>query len=110
MAFKRVLVVDDCSPEQPGELFRLGPLKSLATVDVLPLRRNLGHQRAIAIGLAYVEQHIDNRCVVVMDSDGEDSPEDVPRLLASSNKKGATRSSSPNGQDDRKRSFSRSFT
>ena len=49
---------------------------------MLPLRRNLGHQRAIAIGLAYVEQHIDNRCVVVMDSDGEDSPEDVPRLLA----------------------------
>jgi polyisoprenyl-phosphate glycosyltransferase len=78
----QALVVDDCSPEQPGELFCLGPLKSLATVDVLPLRRNLGHQRAIAIGLAYVEQHIDNRCVVVMDSDGEDSPEDVPRLLA----------------------------
>jgi len=78
----RVLVVDDGSSDQPGATFCSGPPKSLVKVEVLTLRRNLGHQRAIAIGLAYVEQHIDSGSVVVMDSDGEDSPEDVPRLLA----------------------------
>ena len=78
----RILVVDDGSSHQPEEVFSWGPFESLAKVEVLTLRRNLGHQRAIAIGLAYVEQHIDSRSVVVMDSDGEDSPEDVPRLLA----------------------------
>jgi len=78
----RVLVVDDGSSHQPADVFSWGPFESLASVEVLTLRRNLGHQRAIAIGLAYVEQHIDGRCVVVMDSDGEDSPADVPRLLA----------------------------
>jgi glycosyltransferase involved in cell wall biosynthesis len=78
----RVLVVDDGSPHQPDEMFASGPFEALAKVEVLTLWRNLGHQRAIAIGLAYVAQHIDGRCVVVMDSDGEDSPADVPRLLA----------------------------
>ncbi len=78
----RVLVVDDGSSDQPEKAFAWGPFESLARVEVLTLRRNLGHQRAIAIGLAYVEEHIDGRCVVVMDSDGEDSPADVPRLMA----------------------------
>jgi glycosyltransferase involved in cell wall biosynthesis len=78
----RVLVVDDGSSDQPEEGFSWGPFESLAKVEALSLRRNLGHQRAIAIGLAYVEQHIDGRSVVMMDSDGEDSPADVPRLLA----------------------------
>ncbi len=78
----QALVVDDGSPDQPGETFCAGLLQSLARVDVLPLRRNLGHQRAIAIGLAYVAQHFESGRVVVMDSDGEDSPQDVPRLLA----------------------------
>jgi polyisoprenyl-phosphate glycosyltransferase len=77
----RVLVVDDGSHYQPGEMFRSAPPKSLSRIEVLTLRRNLGHQRAIAIGLAYVEQHIESPSVVVMDSDGEDSPTDVPRLL-----------------------------
>ncbi len=78
----QVLVVNDGS-EQPlraGPIW--GPFDSLVTVQVLRLHRNLGHQRAIAIGLAHVEQHIECPCVVVMDSDGEDSPADVPRLLA----------------------------
>jgi len=78
----RVLVVDDGSSDQPDEACVWGPFESLVPVEVLTLRRNLGHQRAIAIGLAYVEGHIEGRCVVVMDSDGEDSPADVPRLLA----------------------------
>jgi hypothetical protein len=77
----RVLVVDDGSSQQPQAVCNWRPVEALAKVEVLTLRRNLGHQRAIAIGLAYVEQHIDSRSVVVMDSDGEDSPADVPRLL-----------------------------
>jgi len=47
----------------------------------LRLRRNLGHQRALAIGLAYVEDKIPCQAVILMDSDGEDDPHDVPTLL-----------------------------
>jgi hypothetical protein len=76
-----LLIVDDGStkPASGLELPKTGALRS---VSVLSLRRNLGHQRAIAVGLAYVEQNIDPRVVVVMDGDGEDDSRDVPRLLA----------------------------
>jgi hypothetical protein len=47
----------------------------------LRLRRNLGHQRAIAIGLCFVQQERDCAAVLVMDADGEDKPEDVPKLI-----------------------------
>lgn len=76
-----VLVVDDASTTRPDEDFCAGPFEAIEAIEVLPLKRNLGHQRAIAIGLAFIEEHISCRAVVVMDSDGEDAPSDVPRLL-----------------------------
>jgi hypothetical protein len=77
----QVLVVDDASNQPLPEDPAWGPFEAIETVQVLRLRRNLGHQRAIAIGLAHVEEHTECPCVVVMDSDGEDAPADVPRLL-----------------------------
>jgi len=80
----QVLIVDDGSPTgPPSEKFLLGyDFKAIIHVEVLHLRRNLGHQRALAIGLAYIEARMAScRAVVVMDSDGEDDPRDVPRLL-----------------------------
>jgi hypothetical protein len=79
-----ILIVDDASLIDPPERVVPRPLRALGRIDVLSLRRNLGHQRAIAIGLAYLRERIgaDHDAVVVMDGDGEDAPEDVPRLLA----------------------------
>src|SRR5690348_9222327 len=43
---------------------------------------NLGHQRAIVFGLRTLAPNIDDRdLVVTLDSDGQDRPEDLPRLL-----------------------------
>jgi polyisoprenyl-phosphate glycosyltransferase len=77
----RVLVVDDGSTQEPAESRERVPLPSIERVDVLVLRRNLGHQRAIAVGLAFLEDRIRPEAVVVMDGDGEDDPRDVPRLI-----------------------------
>lgn len=49
--------------------------------EILRLARNVGHQAAIAIGLARAAQLKDIAACVVMDSDGEDTPESIPRLL-----------------------------
>lgn len=77
-----VLLVDDGSTE-PLPLEQLSEHRAtFERIDVLGLRRNLGEQRAIAIGLAYLEQNVQFDALVVMDGDGEDSPEDIPRLLA----------------------------
>jgi hypothetical protein len=76
-----VLVVDDASSVPPTPVSIHDELGAIRIIDVLSLRRSLGHQRAIAIGLAYLEDRVDCQTVVVMDADGEDAPEDVPRLL-----------------------------
>jgi polyisoprenyl-phosphate glycosyltransferase len=75
-----LLIVDDGST-QPAD--SVGPFNvtALTAIEILHLRRNLGHQRAIAIGLAYLEAGTAPDAVVVMDGDGEDRPEDVNRLV-----------------------------
>lgn len=77
----RVLLIDDGSPNSPATPLVAEPLKSLRGVERLRLRRNLGHQRAIAIGLSFLAAERDCDAVLVLDADGEDSPEDVPRLI-----------------------------
>lgn len=76
-----VLLIDDGSPQPAPAGFPGSHFCTLRSVDVLKLRRNLGHQRAIAIGLVHVHLNIPCQAVVVMDADGEDKPRDVPKLL-----------------------------
>lgn len=84
----RLLLIDDGSDVEPP-LERLGcSRKSIDGVAVLTLRRNLGHQRAIATALAWVEANTRCEALVVMDGDGEDSPDDVRLLIASYEKTG----------------------
>lgn len=75
-----VVAVDDGSVKQPLEISSL----EKAEIDgvILKLRRNVGHQRAIALGLGYISEHVQpHQRVVVMDSDGEDLPSTIPSLL-----------------------------
>lgn len=77
----RIVVVDDGSTQQPEAPLRSLPLRSLCSVSILTLRHNIGHQRAIAIGLAHVQRQGASEVVVVMDGDGEDDPDDILRLV-----------------------------
>jgi len=79
----RVLLVDDGSHSAPADYATLA-LAAIRRVDTLRMRRNLGHQRAICIGLCHVQASPDYascRGIVIMDGDGEDQPADVPRLI-----------------------------
>jgi glycosyltransferase involved in cell wall biosynthesis len=76
-----VLIVDDGSSQAAPPEFACKRFAALKSVDVLRLRRNLGHQRAIAVGLVYVYQNRPCRAVVVMDGDGEDRPQDIRLLM-----------------------------
>jgi polyisoprenyl-phosphate glycosyltransferase len=86
-----VLIVDDGSTDRPGDLVGRGPFRAFRHVDVLELRRNLGHQRAIAVGLAFVEDRGTCGTVVLMDSDGEDDPAELPKLLDRFSQEGGTK-------------------
>ena len=75
-----VVAVDDGSVRHPidASLLDEAGIKGV----VIKLRRNVGHQRAIAIGLNYVADHMpDCPCTIVMDSDGEDTPESIRELV-----------------------------
>lgn len=77
----RIVVVDDGSTEDAAPLSPAAPLQAVGSVEILRLRRNLGHQRAIAVGLTWVQQERPCDAVVVMDADGEDRPEGIPALV-----------------------------
>ncbi len=86
-------------PEGPLELLIVndnpfGPASQPLTserfqrIRVLTLTRNLGHQRAIAMGLTFLAGE-EPATVLVMDADGEDRPEDAARLLEAAREHGS---------------------
>jgi len=73
-----IVAVDDGSISRPLEASSISEA-GLAGV-VVKLKRNVGHQCAIAVGINYAAEHFPDHPVVVMDSDGEDRPQTVKML------------------------------
>jgi hypothetical protein len=73
------VVVDDSAGADP----EIARLRALEEVEVVTPPFSLGHQRALVFGLRRLGGRLaDDDLVVTMDADGEDRPEDVPRLVA----------------------------
>lgn len=74
----RFVIVDDSAGVDP----HIESLRAIDDVQILQPPFNLGHQRAIVFGLRQLTTRATGDDIVVtMDADGEDKPEDVPRLL-----------------------------
>lgn len=82
LATMSLVIVDDCSSQ---ELECLTAFRG-QQVQIVRLYRNLGHQRAIAIGLSYIAKEVSCEKVIVMDADGEDAPKDINALVDASEK------------------------
>lgn len=76
-----VLVIDDASTVRVPQEMLADKFKAIQAVKVLELKRNLGHQRAIAIGIAYAEANLPCKAALVMDGDGEDTPEAAIKMI-----------------------------
>lgn len=75
-----IAVVDDSAGQDP----EIDDLTQLGDVIVFRPPFNLGHQRAIVYALRLLASRIGEQdLVVTLDADGEDRPEDLPRLIAS---------------------------
>ena len=72
-----VTVVDDGSTIANPIHFSALPF----SVEILTLTRNLGHQKAIAIGLSWLKENREFDFVVVMDADGEDKAISIQKLV-----------------------------
>jgi glycosyltransferase involved in cell wall biosynthesis len=77
-----VVVVNDGSTESGRfEPEFIDKLSNIQHVELLNLVSNLGHARALGVGLSYVAREKAGAAVVVMDCDGEDQPSDVRRMV-----------------------------
>jgi hypothetical protein len=77
-----VFLIDDASPlAHPSDLAQQS-YDAIRRVWVIRLLRNLGHQRAIAVGMGLVSTLEGYSAVLVLDSDGEDRPEDLEKLFS----------------------------
>ena len=75
----RFVVIDDTAGQDP----EVSSLRELGDVAILQPPFNLGHQRALVYALRKTLPEIaDEDAVVTLDADGEDRPEDLPRLLS----------------------------
>lgn len=74
-----IVAVDDGSVREPIETQAIS--RAGLQGVVLRLKRNVGHQQAIAVGLGYVAENLPEAPCVVMDSDGEDLPVTIRDLL-----------------------------
>jgi glycosyltransferase involved in cell wall biosynthesis len=82
----RFVVIDDTAGQDP----EAAALTELEDVTVLRPPFNLGHQRALVYALRKALPEIaDEDAVVTLDADGEDRPEDLPRLLEATGADGA---------------------
>lgn len=76
-----VSIINDGSTEDPPHSFRdLSGLQHLVGVEIVTVSVNVGHQRAIAIGLCVAAQDHDSDAVLIMDADGEDPPHSIQAL------------------------------
>ena len=77
-----VIAVDDGSPGgAQTQLLQDQSLANLRDIRWIELVCNLGHQRAIAVGLEVAARNPAYQAILIMDSDGEDRPEDALRLI-----------------------------
>jgi polyisoprenyl-phosphate glycosyltransferase len=78
----QLVIIDDGSNEScDGIRQDMDRVSAVKRIDIIHLARNLGHQKAIALGLAYIKDKKKCDHVIVMDGDGEDRPENIPQLL-----------------------------
>lgn len=74
----RFVVLDDTAGTDPD----VEQVRVLPDVDVITPPFNLGHQRGVVFAARWVvSQAHDDDIIVTMDSDGEDRPEDVEKLV-----------------------------
>ena len=75
-----ILIINDNSTSKlklPSRKF-----SCLKKINILTLSKNVGSQRAIALGLLYIKKIKNDFIVTVMDSDGEDDPVEVPKMMS----------------------------
>ena len=74
-----VIIVNDASSESSPKFFP--DLNNLKSVQIINMKENRGHARCNAAGLKYISEKKEFDCVIPMDADGEDRPDELCLLI-----------------------------
>ena len=75
-----LVIVNDCSNENYNH--KKYKLKMINKIILINLEKNVGSQRAIAIGLKYLKKSYKNNFkTIIIDSDGQDNPKIISKIL-----------------------------
>ena len=83
--FIEIFIINDCSTEK--NFVRFNNLKNINKIKIINLKKNVGSQKAIFIGLNKINQIKNKSTIVIMDSDGEDDPSKIKILVREAVKK-----------------------
>ena len=70
-----IIIINDSSNQKNN--FKLIPANNIHSVKILNLSQNIGHCKAIASTLKYIDGNMDYDYIIPMDGDGEDRPEEI---------------------------------
>ena len=74
-----VLILNDKSTEK--YYLKKKKFFSIKKIKILSLKKNLGSQKSIAVGLNYLKKLKNRFFVTIMDADGEDNPNEIKKML-----------------------------
>ena len=75
----KVVIVNDCSSEKIN--LKIKSLHNINNIEILNLKKNVGSQKAIYIGLKHIETYKYKSIISILDSDGEDDPSKLKKLI-----------------------------
>ena len=73
------LIINDASTLSPK--LNLKGIKHLKKIKILTLKKNLGSQKSICLGLKYLQKKKTKAIITIIDSDGEDDPKKIKKLI-----------------------------
>ena len=74
-----ILVINDGSTIETN--LKKNNYENINSLKILNLKKNLGSQKSIAIGLKYAEKNKNDCIITILDSDGEDDPTKINEML-----------------------------
>ena len=79
--FSIVIINDGSTDKSVEKIMSFNKLNNDGTVEICHTPFNVGHQRALLYGIRKLHNSSAFDKVIIMDGDGEDNPEVIPRLL-----------------------------
>ena len=79
-----ILILDDKSAEKIN--LESSKFKNFKKIAILRVKENIGSQKVIAVGLNYLRDIKEIFFITIMDSDGEDNPIEISRMLSLASK------------------------